>query len=183
MIFNCCDKLDAYLMGDLPIGDVAHLESHLEACAKCREAIDEQKWVDSLLQSPLRIQIERPPATILVSLQSSLSHRRRRILQAAWGLAAAAGLLVAVGWSMLNRQVELPSISVIQNMAVTEAGRTVHPVRPQATFVATTDAIVVPLDSPSSDVTIVQVYPTTDTERRWRLEQSLLSASTKPNGG
>ena len=47
------------------------------------------------------------------------------------------------------------------------------PHSPQATFVSTTDAIVVPLESPSSDVTVVQVYPTTDTERHWRLEAVL----------
>ena len=178
-----CIKLDAYLADDL-LGDAAlHFESHLEECDACREAIDEQNWVDGLLQSPARTQLERAPAEILDSFRSSLSQHRRRVCQAACGLAAAAVLIIAVGWLELNRQARLPTISKALDVAVAETVHATSSNRPQATFVASTDAIAVSLESPSTDVTIVQVYPTTDTERRWRLEQSLLSASTKPNGG
>ena len=45
---NDCNKLDAYLTDDLSVDDVAGFESHLEACAECRDAIDEQKWIDNL---------------------------------------------------------------------------------------------------------------------------------------
>ena len=173
-----CNKLDAYLADDLPVDEALRFESHFEECGACREAIDEQNWVDRLLQSPVRI-----PATILDSFHPSLSHRRRRVWQAACGLAAAAVLIIAVGWLELNRQARLPSISKVQDVAVAETVQATAPSKPQATFVSSTDAIAVSLESPSADVTIVQVYPTTDTERRWRLEQSLLSASTKPNGG
>jgi anti-sigma factor RsiW len=178
-----CNKLDAYLADDLSADDVGRFESHLEACAECREAIDEQKWVDNLLQSPVRIQLERAPAELLDSFHSSLSHRRRHVLQAACGLATAAALVIAVGWLELNRQARLPSVSKGQDIAVVEPVHATALRKPQATFIASTDAIVVPLESPSTDVTVVQVYQTTDTERRWRLEQSLLSASIKSNGG
>jgi anti-sigma factor RsiW len=178
-----CNNLDAYLADDLPVDEALFFESHLEECGACREAIDEQRWVDSLLQSPVRIQIERTPAEILNSFHTSLSHRRRRVWQAACGLAAAAVLIIAVGWLELDRQARRPSISKVQDIAVAQTVHATAPSKPQATFVASTDAIAVSLESPSTDVTIVQVYPTTDTERRWRLEQSLLSASTKPNGG
>jgi Putative zinc-finger len=178
-----CNKLDAYLADDLSADDVDRFESQLETCAECREAIDEQKWIDSLLQSPMRIQFERASAEVLDSFHSSLSQRRRRVVQAACGLAAAAVLVIALGWLQLNRQATHPAISKGQDVAVAEAIRATAPNKPQATFVASTDAIAVSLESASNDVTIVQVYPTTDTERRWRIEQSLLSASTKPNGG
>lgn len=177
-----CSKLDAYLIDELSADDVTRFESHLEACAACREAIDEQNWIDGLLQSPARAQLERTPARILDSVRTSVVQRDRRILRAVFGLAAAAVLLIGAGWMALHQRVVHPKASATQEIAVVEAHLPAH-AQPQATFVATTDAIVVPLESASSEVTVVQVYPTTDTERRWRLEQSLLSASTKPNGG
>jgi anti-sigma factor RsiW len=178
-----CNKLDAYLADDLPAGEALRFESHLEECGACREAIDEQRWVDSLLQSPVRIQIERAPAELLDSFHSSLPQRRRHVVQAACGLAAAAVLVIALGWLQLNRQAKQPSIAKGQDVAVAKPVQEIPSSKSQATFVASTDAIVVPLESSSADVTIVQVYQTTDTERRWRLEQSLLNASTKSNGG
>jgi hypothetical protein len=177
-----CNKLDAYLADDLSVDDILRFESHLEECSACSEAIDKQHWIDSLLQSPVRIQLERTPATILDSLHSSLS-QRRRVWQAACGLAAAGVLIFVLGWLELNRQAKLPSNPEVQDVTVAEAVPTAIPITSRAMFVATTDAIVVPLESPSADVTIVQVYPTTDTERRRRFEQSLLSALTTPNGG
>jgi anti-sigma factor RsiW len=178
-----CNKLDAYLAEDLPADDVFRFESHLEECGACREALDEQHWVDSLLQSHLRIQLERTPATVLDSLRSSQSNRRRHLWQAACGLAAAAVFLIAFGWIALHKDVVHSKSSATQNLAIVEKANVFAHVRPQATFVATADAIVVPLESPSPDVTVVQIYPSIDTERRRRFEHSLLSTSTIPNGG
>jgi anti-sigma factor RsiW len=178
-----CNNLDAYLADDLSVDDALRFESHLEQCGACREAIDEQHWVDSLLQSNLRIQLERTPATFLDSFRSSQSHRRRHIWRAACGLTAAAVFLIAFGWIALHDHMVHSKRSATQNVAVVETVNVPANVEPQATFVATTDAIVVPLESPSADVTVVQIYPTTDTERRRRFEHSLLSASTIPNGG
>lgn len=166
-----CNKLDAYLADDLSVDDALRFESHVEECGACHQAVDEQHWVDSLLESPLRTQLERTPATLLV--RSSLSRRRRHLWPSACGLAAAAVLVIAIGWLDLDRQAKLPPVSQPQELAVAEAVQKATRVESQATFVATTDAIAVPLESPSADVTIVQVYPTTDTERRWRLEAAL----------
>jgi anti-sigma factor RsiW len=168
-----CDKLDAYLNGDLPFDDVAGFKSHMKSCAECLEAIDEQRWIDGLLHSSARLHLEHPPAAILDSVRVSHAHRRHRILQAACGLAAAAALLIATGWLALTGQGRSPTSPEKSDMAVIEPTRARAPVQPQATFVTTSEAIAVPLESPSSEVTIVQVYPTTDTERRWRLEAAL----------
>jgi len=178
-----CNNLDAYLEEDPTIDGVARFESHLDECATCREAIDEQRWIDSLLQSPARLQIEGTPITIVDSIRSSVAHCDRRLLRAAYSFAAAAVLLIGVGWIALDYRVKHPKASAIQDVAVVEATRVSVPVQPLATFVPTTDAIVLPLESLSTDVTAVQVYPTIDTERRWRLELTLTSTSTKPNGG
>jgi hypothetical protein len=51
---------------------------------------------------------------------------------------------------------------------------------PPATFVSTSDAIAIPLESPADNVTVVQVYPTIDTERRWQLETTLTTTSATP---
>jgi anti-sigma factor RsiW len=177
-----CEKLDAYLAGDLSGSELVRFESHVAECTACRKAIDEQQWIEDLLQSPARIQLERTPATILDSVHVSLA-QRRRVLQAACGLAAAAVLLIAVGWLGLNRQSTCPVISKIQDVAVAEPVHAPSPTQPQATFVTTSDAIAVPLESSSADVSIVQVYPTTEAERRLRLELTLTSTSSKSNGG
>ena len=92
-----CNNLDAYLSDDLSGDERAIFESHLEECATCRDAVDEQQWIDDLLQSPERTQLERPSATILDSFRVSIAQRRRRVVQATCGLAAAATLLIAVG--------------------------------------------------------------------------------------
>ncbi len=180
---NDCEKLDAYLTGDLSDQDCAHFELHVEECAACREAVDQQLWIDGLLQSSARIQLEIPPTAIFKSVCSSLTQRRRRVLQAACGLAAAAVLIVAFGWLELNRQAMRRAVPEAQSVAVIEAVHAPALVPPPATFISTADAIAVPLESPAADVTVVQVYPTTDTERRWQLELTLSSKATLLNGG
>ena len=94
-------------------------------------------------------------------------------MRAAYGLASAATLLIAVGLLELNRQANGPLELEEHIVAVTEPAHAPTPAKAAATFVSTFDAIVVPLESASTDVTIVQVYPTTDTERRWRLEAAI----------
>lgn len=185
---DTCNNLDAYLADDLPRSERAAFESHLDVCPACRDAADQQQWIDVLLQSPARLQLERPPGSILDSFQVSVAQRRRRVVQAACGLAAAAVLLIAVGLSMNGNQDTSQRDKVATNSIVTvdpsqtprlpePATTTQHP----ATFVSATDAIAVPVESSYSDVTIVQVYPTTDTERRWRLELALSTNSVETN--
>ncbi len=168
-----CNNLDAFLSDELSDDQLANFESHLEECTACRDAANQQQWIDVLLQSPARVQLEPPPVTLDDLFRSSLAQRRRRVMSAACGLAAAAALLVAAGWLERNRQAVEPLKSAESSIAVAEAVHAPTSAQPTATFVSTSDAIVVPLESPSTDVTVVQVYPTTDTERRWRLEATL----------
>ncbi len=149
----------------------AIFESHVEGCPACRDALDRQRWIDELLHSPERIQLEQPLAAIVDILRASVAQRRRRALQAAGGLAAAATVLIAVGLLVRNRQANEPLKFEAPSVAVAQPAHAPAPVQPLATFVSTSDAIVLPLESSSADVTVMQVYPTTDTERRWRLKQ------------
>jgi Putative zinc-finger len=178
-----CNNLDAYLSGDLSGDERAAFESHIDGCATCRDAVAQQHWINDLLQSPERIQLERPSATILDPFRVSVAQRRRHVMRAACGLAAAATLLITVGLIKLNRQANGALKTEGPPVAIAEPVHAPTPAPLPATFVSSSDAIVVPLESTSDDVTVVQVYPTTDTERRWRLEQSLSSTSTELNGG
>jgi anti-sigma factor RsiW len=168
-----CHNLDAYLLNDLLGDERATFESHLEECPPCSDVVEQQQWIDDLLHSGARIELERPSATIFDSFCVSLAQRRRRVTQATCGLAAAATLLVAVGLWALNRQMSGLTKVEQQSTALTESAYAPPPAQPPATFVSTSDAIVVPLESQSADVSIVQVYPTTDAERRWRLKATL----------
>ena len=88
-----------------------------------------------------------------------MRHRQRTKLFAC-GLAAAAALVVAVGWTVLNRQagdwasegVDRPSL------AANDESHAKQP--PRATFVSDSNAIAVSVESRHSDVTIVRIYPT-----------------------
>jgi anti-sigma factor RsiW len=180
---SSCNNLDAYLSDALSDDERALFDSHLQGCATCRGAVDQQQWIDDILQSPERIQLERPSVIILDTFRVSVARRRRRFIQVACSLAVAATLLIAVGLVKLNRQANGLSKSEEPAVAVAEPGHVPTPAQPPATFFSSSDAIVVPLESPSADVTVVQVYPTIDTERRSRLELTLTNTSTKPNGG
>jgi anti-sigma factor RsiW len=185
---DTCNNLDAYLADDLPGSERAAFESHLDVCPACHDAVDEQQWIEDLLQSPARLQFEWPPALVLDSLRASVTRRRRRVVQAACGLAAAAVLLIAVGLSLNgNHETAQPvdrvtnTIASVEPTQVPTAQESATTTRQPATFVSTSEAIAVPVESSSSDVTIVQVYPTTDTERRWRLKLALSTNSVETN--
>src|SRR5690349_15129374 len=103
MSHECC-QLDAYIVGELSRDELARFEAHLSQCDPCREAIDQQRWIDAMLRSPLRTQLEPVPANLVQRPVIISSSRRRRVLIAAFGLASAAAVLIALSWSLLNRQ-------------------------------------------------------------------------------
>jgi hypothetical protein len=62
----------------------------------------------------------------------------------------------------------------LQNMVTSE---------PKVTFITDGDAIAVPLASDGAQVSIVRLYPTTTTERRWQRELSLSAGHAGQDGG
>jgi hypothetical protein len=166
-----CENLDAFLAEDLPANSAKCFEAHLDECASCRDAVDEQRWIDGLLQSPLRLEIESPGAALVELIDRHTSPRRRQTRLIAYGLAAAAALVIALGWiARLNRQSLGPAApnnpAVALNRAEGEpspdpslSGRGISGA-PSATFVGGPDVLVVPVASRHPNVTIVRVYPT-----------------------
>jgi anti-sigma factor RsiW len=157
---NECDNLDAFLSDELGAGAAARFEAHLTACDACREAIDEQRWIDALLRSSATLQDERVPNTVLESFRTRVARRRRRVTLAAFGVAAAAMVVVAAGWTLLlSRQAMVPAGLEVATSDV--LSHDVPPAQPpRAAFVGGDNMIVVSVKSRHPDVTIVRVYPT-----------------------
>jgi hypothetical protein len=156
-----CENLDAFLTDDLSPGEMSRFTAHLHECESCRDAIDQQRWIDGLLRSPLAAEPESPPATILTRVASRAARRRRQTQFAACGLAAAAALAVAIGWTVkLNRQASGPTAVVVNDVAEIHAPKPSITEPPRATFVGGSDVLVVPVESRHPNVTIVRIYPT-----------------------
>jgi anti-sigma factor RsiW len=183
-----CENLDAYLAKELPAGAAAHFARHLDECEPCRHALDQQRWIDRLLASSEIESLEPAPPELRDALRTSIGHRRRAAQLFACSLAAAAAVaIVAAGWTlMLNRQamhVAGPTTGHIAKTDVSESLESSHSTAPHATFVSNGDTIAVPLESTDDEVTIVQLYPTTETERRTRRELALQLIYSESNGG
>jgi predicted anti-sigma-YlaC factor YlaD len=150
-----CSNLDNYLLGDLSPADAAAFAEHLGGCEECREAFDQQQWINDLLQGSSQLDAEVPPPHIAAELRAATVRResfRKRAITIAF--ASAAALLVAVTW-LLNH----PTGNTPQHVATTTDVPTA-PEPPYAMFVAGGDAIAVPIKSRHPDVTIVRVYST-----------------------
>ena len=181
---NCdCEQLDSFLDDELDTLAAARFQVHLRECSVCREAIQEQRWIDGLLRSPAGVRAESAPPTILESLRSTVTQRRQYVRLVACGLAAAAVPLIAAGWiATLNRRAGSDSHKAATHVAIAPTSDIRTAAAPQAIF-SSGDAIVVPLESPAADVSIVQLYPTTDTELLWRSQRALQKIYSESNGG
>ena len=175
---NLCERLDAFLGGDLSQSAESAFAAHLDQCAACREAVDQQAWIEGLLRSREAAELEAAPAVRAFPL-----HERRRPTRRRLTAAAAAVLVAASMFFFLNsRRAELgegppapPSHSEAPTaMANAERPSPSTPLHeqqlaepPVATFVSTGPAIALPSASRSPNVTVVTLYPTLPAARRW----------------
>ena len=155
-----CSKLDAYLAGDLSRDDSVRFERHLSSCEACREAIDQQNWIDSMLRSPRLSQLEPAPPHVVKPSRTARTPRRRHALVAACGLASAAALLVAISHWQLNRQAMTNANQTTGINHTAEIPLAAQNKPPTATFIGGPDVIAVPVESHSPNVTVVRIYPT-----------------------
>jgi hypothetical protein len=165
MNYDACCNLDASLLGDLPPDAVSRFSAHVDQCESCRDAIDQQRWIDGLLTSPLGRQLESPTGTLIDSFRATKNPRPRQTRLIACVFATAAALAIAAGWTALNRRA--PTIGAPDGVAETVVIDDVAPPSPRidldpphATFVGGPDVLVVPVASRHPNVTIVRVYPT-----------------------
>jgi anti-sigma factor RsiW len=150
---NCnCDNLDAYLSGDLAPQDATHFAEHVQVCTNCRAEVEQQQWIDGLLQAANIEVVEAPPVALLESLRSVAIQPRRKRRIIACGLAAAAMLMVALGWIALTRHAAERAIAGME--------KTKQKPATQSAFVADSHSIAVPVASQHPNVTVVRVYQT-----------------------
>ena len=186
-----CVSLDAYLDGELAPGAAVAFESHLRECSACGDAVDQQRWIDATLCSPAAAELESAPKAALVAAMKRRRHRR-----VALGVAVAAALAAVAAWQFIplpGREGFGEGSAIVATSSKPQAETTVVNPSPspslrgrgisEATFISSSDAIAVPLESPAVNVTVVQVYPTVDAQRRLRLAAALSSISSEPNGG
>jgi len=155
-----CDNLDAYLAAELPASEAARFAEHLHSCDECREAVDQQHWIDGLLRDGGSEDSELPPDDVLVKLRASIDQYRPRRKQFAYALTAAAVLMVAVGWVALRRQAAEVASDARNQPAIATGLRGVKAEAPRATFVSDANSIAVPVKSRHADVTVIRVFPT-----------------------
>ena len=104
-----CSNLDSYLLGELSPADEVAFAEHIDSCEECREAVEEQQWIDDLLEASTRLESEVPPPRIVSELRVSVARResfRRRAVGIA--LATAAALLIATTWLLHNPGANFP---------------------------------------------------------------------------
>src|SRR3954452_17717757 len=90
-----CEQLDDFLDAARS-GEHSHcFEHHLLTCETCREAVRQQHWIDDLLQSRARLQLEPIPAQLTSHVQRPARYYAHRVQLAICCLAAS--LLIAAG--------------------------------------------------------------------------------------
>jgi anti-sigma factor RsiW len=181
---NLCSKFDAYLDGEASVELQQAFVAHQSQCPACRDAVEQQRWIDALLQSDVAAELETPP---------EIRFRPRRPRR--W-LVAAAAAAVLVAYIPLPRREGLgegrpapPSKSTPEAVATVEnpspnpslPGRGTN--APAAKFVSAGSAIGVSVASPDQRVTVVKLYPTATASRRWARESALRAIAIHSNGG
>ncbi len=121
------DRFDGYVEGTLSDAESAALESHLDGCTACYEALAGQDRAPGATGTLPRA--VAPPADLWPGIERELAARKRfrgRVALPGWLLAAAAALLVAVssgGTLLLTRQGRSvrPSVQVSSNLTALES--------------------------------------------------------------
>jgi len=132
-----------------------------------------QQWIDGLLETPTAT-----PTDLRGEIAKSLRRKQRHTI-ALRSLTAVAAVLAI----FLSLQ-QVP-VSVDRKVVSTPNVTPIHK-PPIATFTARSDLIAIPIISNDPTVTIIQLYPTTITQRRWLREAALtdsLQTSASPVQG
>jgi hypothetical protein len=158
---------------------------------------DQQRWIDELLRSSAAAELEAAPAGVKFATAAAIGKQRQRRRRTLAVFAAAATVGVIWAWPSSSplpqreepgEELSSPLVAQSQREPPAVGNPSLSPSLQRrgmlnATFVNSSDAIAVPLKSPSDDVTVVQVYPTINAQRSLRHTSTLSSISPIPNGG
>lgn len=152
------------------------------------DASDLQQWIDGLLRSGDAAELEATPATMHLAATAAIkkfrSRRARRHSLAVF--AAAAGIAAISLWAPPAPPDPIaPGSARGLNEQATDHRDATPGERPGlqnipqlARFETNGETIAIPLASDDPQVSIVQLYPTTTTERRWRRDTSLYAGAS-----
>ncbi len=179
-----CTRLDAWLTGDASPAERRKFAAHLDHCESCRDAVDQQRWIDELLRSSEAAAIEAAPTPATIPLCRRIRRRRQLLTAAAASIAVAlAAPLIPLPRRDGSNRARSPVAT--EPRAVAEAhsdndareaaadpspspslqGRGIAD-KPVATFASNGNAIAVPLASDDAEVTVVQLVPTVTAQVR-----------------
>lgn len=155
------------------------------------DASDLQRWIDGLLRSSDAAGLEVAPASTHAAATTAIKQLRRyRKRRQALAVFASAAVMTAIAlWAPPT-----PPDSAAPGSARGSNNQAIVPQRATpgqrlglqdiARFETNGDTIAVSLESPSPNVTVVQLYPTTTAERRAQTDLFLRQLLTdEPNGG
>jgi len=167
--------------------------------AEREDASDLQQWIDGLLRSSDAAELEAAPATTHAAATSAIKQLRRyrKRRQALAVFASAAAIAAIATWfisplprregteeglktPLVHRTPEAPTTIENPSPSPSLQGRGINVV---ARFESNGETIAIPLASDDPQVSIVQLYPTTTTERRWRRESTLYARHSGQDGG
>jgi len=182
-----CHKLDDYLLNELPPDAAASFALHLTICNECRDAVEQQRWIDDLLAANVREDIEPVPVELQSSVRRSLPQRQAQLVRVAYAIAATVAC-VAICWTAMRNISRRDGLEKGNPVLVTKHGakatfQALKLSQPAATFVESTDVIAIPIASGSDNVTVVQLFPTIDAENRWRRSSAIQTTTSIENGG
>jgi ferric-dicitrate binding protein FerR (iron transport regulator) len=153
---NLCALFDDYVAHDLAAPEHARFEAHLAECAACRQKVEAERYLDSLLAEATSGPV---PGNLNGRVRRRLEAARRRRMAAGLALLAACALIaVLAGHWLSSRQ---PVASVPQGHADFEARApdpSPSPARVRVTFSDPARVLAVPVASDSPRVTVIQVY-------------------------
>jgi anti-sigma factor (TIGR02949 family) len=95
--------LDSYVNSELQVETNHEVLRHLEGCPNCSAELDTLMKLRGRLKSAVKSQ--DAPAELEFRIRTKIRTRRGELFEPRWAMAAAAGLLVAVGtWSVYSRE-------------------------------------------------------------------------------
>jgi anti-sigma factor RsiW len=107
--------IDAYLDGELPADESANVARHLDACASCRQQLEQRKALSVLLRRLPYYEAPPPLATTVIRTKHAMfsSRRVQRWMAAAAGVLVAAGTVVGVRSARRAQETSLIADAVI----------------------------------------------------------------------
>jgi len=169
------DTLIAFLYGELPAADARAFEAHMRACEPCRAEVAALRAVrdDLLAWAPPECN-ELPSSWAAAPVTAPAPMARMRAWMPAFGLAAAAMLLLAVSASMANLEIRYDAQGL-----VVRTGRAAAPAsqeRLSAAAAPVTAPAVTPDDLAALERRVMQTFAAAETRARTGMQAVALSS-------